>query len=58
MGSQLGVVLVTVLFLIIYTKSKVTYRRKPLIGGLFIVSKDESMTITASSLAAGRQGWC
>lgn len=58
MGSQLGVVLVTVLFLIIYTKSKATYRRMPLTGGLFIVSKDESMTITASSLAAGRLGWC
>lgn len=57
MGSQLGVVLVTVLFLIIYTKSKATYRRTPLTGGLFIVSMDESMIITASSLAAGRQGW-
>lgn len=58
MGSQLGVVLVTVLFLIIYTKSKATYRRKHLIGGLFIVSKDEAMTIKASSLAAGRKGCC
>lgn len=55
MGSQLGV---TVPFLKIYTKSKATYGRKHLIGGLFIVSEDESNTITASSLAARRQGRC
>jgi len=35
--------------------TKATYKRKHLLGSLLIVSEDESKTIMAGNMAAGRQ---
>lgn len=34
---------------------KNTYKKKNLIGGLLVISADESMTIMVGSMAAGKQ---